>query len=129
VPGLISVVAVKYTTGRAVAEQAVDLVVARLGRPGIPCRSADRSLPGLFPAGESPRARTLSAVREEMALHLDDVVLRRLDLGARQPPEAAQVDEVAGAMAAELGWDGPRLQSERQRLERFYAMASLSQSS
>jgi glycerol-3-phosphate dehydrogenase len=129
VPGLISVVAVKYTTGRAVAEQAVDLVVARLGRPAAPCRSADRSLPGLFPAGDSPRARTLSAVREEMALHLDDVVLRRLDLGTRQPPEAVQVDEVAGAMAAELGWDGPRLQSERQRLERFYAMASLSQSS
>jgi glycerol-3-phosphate dehydrogenase len=128
-PGLISVVAVKYTTGRAVAEQAVDLAVARLGRRAAPCRSAEQSLPGLAPAGDLPRARAQSAVRDEMALHLDDAVLRRLDLGTRQPAEAAQVDEVAGAMAAELGWDGPRLRSERQRLERFYAMASLSQSS
>ena len=40
-----------------------------------------------------------------MALTLADAVLRRLDLGTAGPPDAAELDRVAGAMAAELGWD------------------------
>jgi glycerol-3-phosphate dehydrogenase len=37
--GLITVVGVKYTAARKVAEQAVDLAVERLGRPSRPCQT------------------------------------------------------------------------------------------
>jgi glycerol-3-phosphate dehydrogenase len=125
-PGLLSVVAVKYTTARAVAESAIGLVARRLGRQVAGCRTADAPLPGLTPAGDSLAERTRFVVREEMALHLDDVVLRRLDLGTGQPPGDGEIDEVAGVMAAELGWDETRQLGQRQRLSRFYGMATLS---
>ncbi len=48
VAGAISVVGVKYTTGRGVAEEVVDLAVERLGRPAAPCRTGTSLLPGSF---------------------------------------------------------------------------------
>jgi glycerol-3-phosphate dehydrogenase len=46
--GALSVVGVKYTTGRGVAEQVVDLAVERLGRQAAPCRTGSTLLPGVF---------------------------------------------------------------------------------
>jgi glycerol-3-phosphate dehydrogenase len=43
IEGLITVVGVKYTTARHVAEQVVDLVCRKFGRPAIPC--ATRAAP------------------------------------------------------------------------------------
>ena len=48
-PGLVSLQGVKYTTARAVAERAVDLVVRRLGRAAPPCRTAVTPLPEARP--------------------------------------------------------------------------------
>ena len=45
VGGAISVAGVKYTTARGVAEQAVDLAVARLGAAVRPCRTGAERLP------------------------------------------------------------------------------------
>lgn len=44
--GLLSVIGVKYTTARAVAERVVDLVVRRLGRKAQACVTRARPLPG-----------------------------------------------------------------------------------
>jgi glycerol-3-phosphate dehydrogenase len=44
--GMLSVVGVKYTTARDVAEKTVNRALAALGRPGIPSRSASTSLLG-----------------------------------------------------------------------------------
>ncbi|MEK6984807.1 MAG: glycerol-3-phosphate dehydrogenase/oxidase [Candidatus Thermoplasmatota archaeon] len=53
------------------------------------------------------------AVREQQAIHLDDVVLRRTDLVWRGgDPDGA----VANWMMALLDWDGPRLGTEQARL-------------
>lgn len=46
VEGAVSIVGVKYTTGRGVAEQAVRLVADKLGRPAPPCRTGIARLPG-----------------------------------------------------------------------------------
>lgn len=40
VSGLITVVGVKYTTARIVAERAVDLAIQKLGRPRVPCKTS-----------------------------------------------------------------------------------------
>jgi len=46
IEGAVSVVGVKYTTGRGVAEQVVDLIGRKLGRSAPPCRTGTTRLPG-----------------------------------------------------------------------------------
>jgi glycerol-3-phosphate dehydrogenase len=117
VAGLISAYGAKYTTARATAEKAVDLACRRLGIARA-CRTAGtplaraRSLAG--PLAEQARL----AAREEAALHLDDALLRRLDLATAGPPADEDAATVAGALAGELGWDAARLDAERARLAR-----------
>jgi glycerol-3-phosphate dehydrogenase len=121
VAGMVSVLSVKYTTARASAESAVDLVVRRLSRAAAPCRTAvtplarARPLPGTL--GEQARA----AAHDEMATHLTDAVLRRLDLGTAGAPAPDEVQAVAEAMAAELGWDAARVEREKAALCAAYA--------
>lgn len=125
--GLLSVLAVKYTTARGVGEEVVDRVFTHLGRTSPPCRTADTEL-GFARVLEGPLAeRARHAVREEMAIHLTDAILRRLDLGTGGAPSRTEIDAVASAMASEGGWDEGRTQRERQalseELRRFRAEA------
>ncbi len=115
VSGLVSIVSAKYTTARAAAEEAIDLVLRRLGRPAVPSRSAVTPLSPTLPSGPL-EAQARAAVREEMALHLGDAVLRRLDLGTGGPPADEEIEAVASAMAAELGWSDERRQAEARAL-------------
>lgn len=64
-------------------------------------------------------AEILLAVREEEAVHVSDVVMRRVmvgwgaDLGRRTAPAVAQ------AMAVELGWDAARIADELAQYEAY----------
>ena len=120
VRGLLTLVAVKYTTARAVAESAIGHVLHRLGRPPVASRTAVTALPEARTLAGTLEERTRHAVREEMALSLGDAVLRRLDLGTAGAPAAADVDVVARVMAEELGWDLARAAEERAALAAFY---------
>jgi glycerol-3-phosphate dehydrogenase len=109
--GLLTVWSAKFTTARAAAQEAVDLAFERLGRPPVPCRTADTPLPVAEPAGTlADRAR--HAVRHEAALHVDDALRRRLDLATAGPPASADVAVVAAVMAEELGWSTSRREQE-----------------
>jgi glycerol-3-phosphate dehydrogenase len=119
-PGLVSVQGVKYTTGRAVAERAVDLVVRRLGRDLPPGRTALTPLPKARLLEGRLEERTRAAVREEMALTLADAVLRQLDLGTGGCPPPADRDLVVRTMASELGWDEHRRAAEAAVLASVY---------
>jgi glycerol-3-phosphate dehydrogenase len=121
VPGLCTVRSVKYTTARASAEAAIDLVSRRLTRTAAPCRTAATVLPRAQSLSGSLAERARLAARDEMALHLTDAVLRRLDLGTAGPPAPADVDTVAQAMSSALGWDAARVARERAALEAAYA--------
>ena len=116
VPGLVSLLGVKYTTARGVAEAAVDLVVRRLGRRVDACRTASTPLPRARPLEGPLEDRVREVVREEMAMSLEDVLLRRLDLGTAGPPPEPEVDVASRVMASELGWDAARLAQERAAL-------------
>jgi glycerol-3-phosphate dehydrogenase len=115
--GLVSLQGVKYTTGRAVAEQAMDLVARRLGRPVPPGRTAATTLAKARRLQGTLDGRVREAVREEMALTLADAVLRRLDLGTAGRPDPTELDAVVGAMSRELGWDEARARRERAELD------------
>jgi glycerol-3-phosphate dehydrogenase len=60
-------------------------------------------------------AEVTHAVREEMAIHLDDVILRRTNLGAGAHPGALALARVAARMQLLRGW------SERQCREQLDA--------
>lgn len=123
-PGLISVVGVKYTTARGVAERVVDLACSRLARRTAPCRTAATPLAHARPLEGTLEQRARAAVRDEMALRLDDAVLRRLDLGTAGLPAEDQLLSVATALAAELGWDAGRRSAEIERLRALYPTPS-----
>ena len=55
----ITIIGVKYTTSRWLAEQAVDLVVRKLGRGPIACRTATAPLPGAATDGIDALSATL----------------------------------------------------------------------
>ena len=111
-PGLLSLIAAKYTTARGIAERAVDRAVGQLGRTAAPCRTATTTLTEARPLPGTLEEQARLAVRDEMALHLDDVLLRRLDVGtAGRPPEEA-VARVALVVANELGWNAERRAAE-----------------
>jgi len=57
-------------------------------------------------------AQIVHAVRDEMAVTLKDVVLRRTGIGQLGPPASCVLDDVSRIMAAEFGWDEARRLAE-----------------
>ena len=117
---LISVVGVKYTTARSVAERVVDLILKTLGRAPVRCRTAEILLPDASMDDRDPPDPVRHAIRDEMAVTLNDVVIRRTGLGAAGYPGDALANDVAHRMQAELGWSDERKTSELASLKRFY---------
>ncbi len=64
-------------------------------------------------------AQVLFAIREEMALTLEDVVMRRTGIGQLGQPSAKTLNVAAALMAAELGWN------EERRLREIATLAPL----
>jgi glycerol-3-phosphate dehydrogenase len=120
IPGIISVVGVKYTTARMVAERAVDQVFRCFGRTPPPCRTAVDVLPGAALDDRQAADPVLDAIRDEMAHTLTDVIVRRTGFGAAGYPGDAVVDTVAARMQPALGWTDDRRQREIQSVRRFY---------
>jgi glycerol-3-phosphate dehydrogenase len=86
----------------------------------LPDMLRDAKLSDLEPLGESgdTLAQIGFAVREEMALTLEDVVMRRTCLGQFGPPQ--NLARVADIMGALLGWAESRRRREMEDLSRLY---------
>jgi glycerol-3-phosphate dehydrogenase len=69
------------------------------------------------------RAEVRYAVRHELAATLNDVVMRRLELGSGEQPAAAALAACADLMAEELGWDDARRAAEIARVRASYPFA------
>jgi glycerol-3-phosphate dehydrogenase len=103
---LFSLEGVKYTTARAVAEEAVTRVFTGVGWKSPPCRTSEVRL------DLEPEPDALNAVREEMAIKLSDIVFRRTSLGDLPGPERSAVATAARVAGDELGWDAARQEIE-----------------
>jgi glycerol-3-phosphate dehydrogenase len=66
-------------------------------------------------------AEIWQAIDREMAVRLEDVVLRRTDLAAGSHPGREALQAVARVMAARLGWSAERLTHETAATERALA--------
>jgi len=96
----------------------VKLVTKKLGKKSSPPR------PRLF----SERLRihphqndVVHAIREEMAIRLSDVILRRTDIGAFGCPSDEVLQACARVMASELDWGPPIIEKEIADLRAHYA--------
>lgn len=70
----------------------------------------------LSPATDTFAAEVLYAVRKEMAMTLEDVIFRRTGTGTVGRPDERTLNRAADIMAAELGWNGQRVQEEKSRV-------------
>jgi len=73
----------------------------------------------------APAAAVIHAMQNESALHLDDVVLRRTDLGTFARPDASTIDDLIQIMSDQAGWDDARKTAEKSRLVRAYQRVGL----
>lgn len=126
-PGWVDVAGGKLTTYRLMAEQTVDRICTHLGGSFKPCRTAALPLLAEVPApfrSTLPPAVGREVVehccRNEWAVHLDDMMLRRTSWHFYEKNAAELAPQVASWMAAELGWDDHRTHLE---LERYYSVA------
>ncbi len=68
------------------------------------------------------RAKVIFAIEDEMALHLDDVILRRTDIGSSGLPDDKELDFTLKIMAEELDWDETKRFEEIQKVESYYSL-------
>lgn len=169
---LVSVLGVKFTVARYLAEKAVDIVARKLAVHTNPCRTSTTPVYGghvknmrdnirdlrddfglseacakhlhhmhgstaqrlckawskqqgwLDPVSESReliRGEVYHAVRHEMALHLEDVVIRRTDLGTLGFPGENALQDCADIMAGELGWSAVQKSAEIETVRSYYS--------
>ncbi len=90
------------------------------GRVVAPAVSAPHLATRLTPSLPIIGAQVVEAVRGELALTLEDVVLRRTGLGAAGYPGDDAILNVERIMRDELGWTSTRVEDEIQLLKEFY---------
>jgi glycerol-3-phosphate dehydrogenase len=121
--GMVTICGGKWTTYRRMAEDCVNQAATLARLPDRPCVTASLRI-----AAPEPGDEVLRAVRQEMALTVEDVLARRvrtLFLNAREAVAAAP--GVAARMAAELqkdaAWQSQQV-SAFQQLARGYLLES-----
>ncbi|KAF5425514.1 glycerol-3-phosphate dehydrogenase [Candidatus Methanomarinus sp.] len=67
------------------------------------------------------KAEIIHAIRDEMAQKLEDVVLRRTELGSAEYPGDEGLEICACIMAQEMGWGRSRIQEEINNIKSLYA--------
>jgi len=121
--GLLSVVGGKFTSARAAAESVVDRAFGLLGRAAPPCRTAEEPLRDAVPLEGSLAEQVRRAVREEMALHLTDALLRRVDSLRKASP--AQAREAQDVLSRELHLSEERAAEEHAAWLQAYTTLGL----
>ncbi|MFO1447222.1 MAG: glycerol-3-phosphate dehydrogenase/oxidase [Opitutaceae bacterium] len=119
-PGWWDITGGKLTTYRLMAEQTVDAIVRTLRLKVAPCRTAVELL--LSPGDVTPFSCVAQPpcseeavghyVKNEWAVHLSDVILRRSGWHYHERPETLPVDRIATWMAQAAGWSSARRAEE-----------------
>ncbi|MGQ9574207.1 MAG: glycerol-3-phosphate dehydrogenase/oxidase [Thermoguttaceae bacterium] len=120
-PGWFDVAGGKLTTYRLIAEQVVDRLVRYLGLRAAPCRTAQQPLlepeavrgtSSIVPPEPTPEL-VAHFCREEWAVHLEDIMLRRTAWHYYCEDRQELAGRVARWMSPLLGWDAQRIRAEQ----------------
>jgi glycerol-3-phosphate dehydrogenase len=118
VDGLFSAIGGKWTTSRHLAQQVVDRIVSKLGKTADTCKTAITALRSSHEgSGDDVVNQVSRAIRAEMALTLEDLVMRRTGIGQLGHPGDDVLKRCATLMANELGWSEARRQIEIAAVE------------
>jgi glycerol-3-phosphate dehydrogenase len=117
--GLMAVIGGKWTTARSVAETTLDLALRKLHRHARACTTATRRLPES--GGGDVEMQIARATREEMAVTLEDVIMRRTAIGQEGDPGPAVLEQAATIMARECGWSDAHKRAEIAAVAALYA--------
>ena len=102
---------IRHLIGRY-AESAPAIIGLLAAEPGLAAP--------LAPDTPTLAAEVVHAVRNEAALRLSDVILRRTTVGAAGHPGRPILEAAAALAARELGWSGERVREEIGDVERMY---------
>ena len=125
--GMVTICGGKWTTYRRMAEDCVNQAASLAGLPERDCET--EHLPIAAPASaDSIEAEVRRAVRQEMAMTVEDVLARRmrtLFLNARQAMEMAPfvAEWMAGELGKDLTWQDEQVAAFRE-LARGYTVTS-----
>jgi glycerol-3-phosphate dehydrogenase len=100
--------------------------LAHLHGARLPLLLKGARLTDLMPLGPSQDvpAQIGFAIDEEMALTLEDVVMRRTSLGQFGRPSPAALEQVSSIMATRLGWNEETRREEIASLDRHYRVTA-----
>jgi glycerol-3-phosphate dehydrogenase len=85
-----------------------------------PARS-NPALQGLLPGSDVCFAEVLYVIREEMAVHMSDIVFRRTNLGTGGHPGGPALAGLQEFLQQHCDWDRSRVENERAAVDRHYA--------
>ena len=118
IDGLYSAIGGKWTTSRHLAENVVNAIVSKLGKPARRCTTATSRFP--TPGDSNRDEEVLVAIHWEMAMTLEDVVMRRTSRGQLGDPGPAVLEQIASTMANELGWNETRKRMEIETVRKKF---------
>lgn len=127
VKGLVSIISIKWTTARLVAERVVDVLAKRHSEAGR-CKTRTAILPDSTTCqhdtanldNDGLRAFVEMHIAHTQARHLDDIVLRRTNDLVLAKITRSQLRTIVAVMAAHFGWtDKERNEEVRTTLSRL----------
>ncbi len=110
--GILHVAGGKYTTYRAMSEQAADLAAREIAPELAPLHLTAEAA---FPIEDAPHdsdERIRTAVERDMARHLGDLMFVSTYWGYEQQWTRERLEPYARSMGSVLGWDEPRVRAE-----------------
>ncbi|MCB0753900.1 MAG: hypothetical protein KDC52_20685, partial [Ignavibacteriae bacterium] len=69
------------------------------------------------------KAQIIYSIKNEMAVKLTDIFLRRIGLGTLKKPGDKEILSIVELMAKELNWDNNKIESEISELKSVYTIS------
>ena len=135
IEGFISIIGVKYTTARLIAEKCINLAFRKLGKKDPGCLTKKQPLEGSTKAtievekldhdGFSRFCR--DQIKNSMAIHLSDLVLRRMNLAMQGQLNLERLTFCLELMSKEFDWSSKQQLREVQDLTKIWLSPDLKQ--
>ena len=130
--GLISVVGVKYTTARLEAEKAVNILASKL-RIDSKCQTRTKPFPGVNEQTAAIEDLTEDAflehckqiIRQTAVVNLSDLILRRMDLAARNLLTKSRLELCIEALVSVKSMDSSQISKEIESFDSIWLHSSL----
>ena len=133
--GIISIIGIKFTTARLIAEKSVNVACRKLGKPKLACRTRTQPLEGSNTkavdvetlSDKDFRMYCYNKVDGSMAIHLTDLVLRRMNLAMRGKLTLERLKICLDVMAQTFEWSTAQKTKEIEDLNKTWLSHNLKQ--